>query len=223
MRENRMSAQERTDPERWSRCRIALACVAALVCIGLIARIAYVNLAAPRIPVDMHALGEEVTPGEAFLSDKAEDYAGDYTFCITEAKLMTPNEYLNAYAKDGTTSVDRGDERSVLAVTLRLRNDGTEAGGIDSYLWKVVPSSKNASLDPDESLWIHTEPEMEQLSAFALHPGQSWEFVIPFVNSGDPPFFEDSTDWRRLVLDETSYEFILTNMPVSKRIAFHAA
>lgn len=188
--------------------------LACAVAVALIAgRIWWVNEQAIKIPVEHVAQGSWLALDGAFAGSDEEQTKG-YEFRVEKTEVVTPDEYLSRYGKDGVASTEDGARRSVLAVTLTMRNTSTEGGGIMSFLWEVIPESKNTDYSVDEDLWAHVA-KMDP-SMFSVPPGKTLKTVVPFVGFSNPPYFGSDEASFRPPIEGSSFELVMSNLPVRK-------
>ena len=202
--------------------RYLIALFAAVLCICAVAvRIWWVNAHAVQLPVERYDEGQWLEIGAAFNYSNEEKMDG-YAFRVNSVEVMTPNEYLRKYGKDDVRKVDRGNERTILAVNLTMRNSDNTEGGIKSYLWKVVPASRSTMYSPDNELWSHAVKNTESLSMFSVVPGTEVTTVVPFRGLTDNDYGGSWSDMKREPIKDSRFEFVLTNLPVRKLIDMEA-
>ena len=124
---------------------------------------------------------------------------------------MTRNEYLEKYG--GTTLDDRDGARCVVDVTLVIRNDGTEQGGLNVFQMVLTPARGNEYLICDvmneEALWPQVESGAD--TTVSIKPGTEYEVHIPYVFNGGEEVYEREVNDRDFTL-------LLSRMPVRKMV-----
>lgn len=182
-------------------------------------RIKYVNDNAEVVPEEVYGFNEWLELGDAFKGSTEVDTRG-YSFMVTNLEVMTPNEYLQAYSRDGVTALEGpdADTRCVLALSLKVRNIGNEEGGIKGYLWKMVPEEQNNILfNLDDELMQHGFPEFGGGMAFSVEMGEAVERVFPFSDIlGFEPFDPDEEGLVRNEVTSSTFRLAMTDLPVRK-------
>lgn len=199
--------------------RAGLAVLCAVVLAGFCLRVQSVNATAVHVPEEHYAQGEWLDQDSCFLDDKTEEApAASYSYRIERVEVMTPNEYLTRYAKDGTTSIQEeyAEENTVLAVTMTIQNNGSENGGVAAWDWHIVPASNVDDYIADGALFAHVQPEVGEELQFSIKPGSSYTATFPFYGQTNPRYFEPDTLTHRPVITGTSFRLVMTNLPTRK-------
>lgn len=191
---------------RTRRVLIALAAAAVAVAVGV--RIWWVNATFPAIPLEYYDEGEWVALEGCFHYDNSEP-TQDYSVRVEGVSVMTYDEYMSAYGDRPEEIGRHGDQRSIVCVDLRIRNDGDEQGGFLLIAALLTPERGNEYLQLDMfseiSLWpyntgISTEPHTERL----VH--------VPYVvNALDDEAYANPIEDREFTL-------LVSQMPVRKMI-----
>lgn len=187
--------------------------LAASVAIGV--RIWWVNASLPSIPLEYYQTGEWVPLEGAFQNDASSEQTSGYSLMVESAEVVTYDEYLERHGV--TASGTHGTARCVVDVTLRIRNDGTEQGGINVFQMVLVPERGNEYLICDvmseDALWPQVEPNAD--SSASIRPGTEYVTHIPYVfNGGEEVYDREVTD--------RSFTLLLSRMPVRKMVAVAA-
>lgn len=202
---------------------IALLCLVLLSCALVAWRAAAVTAAAGVPPVEEHAQGEWVEMRGAYYLDTYEK-GGDYAFRVLETEIMSPNEYIRRYAKDGAEPLTepRADEPTLVVLKMTVRNDGTDVGGVDAYMWELVSEAGNRGHRFDPWLFAHAEPSVEN-GSFAVKPGSEYTTYMPFTGKEDGDAFDPRYTERRLLVTSKSFRLAFSNYPVRKTVALSAS
>ncbi len=193
------------------RLRLAVLAVVIVVVAGIAARIWWVNANLPCIPVEYYQMGEWVALDGAFQDGSDREQTQGYSIMIESAEVVTYDEYLERHGAVPTGT--HGNARCVADVTLRIKNDGTEQGGINIFQMVLTPARGNeyliCDIMSDEALWLKTEPNAN--SSVSIRPGTEYEIHIPYVfNGGDEVYAHDITDH--------DFTFLASRMPTRKMI-----
>lgn len=193
------------------RGRHAAIAVLSVVCLAVGVRIWWVNTNLPRIPEETYETGEWVPLEGAFQDSTSSEDTSDYSIKVVSAEVMTRNEYLEKYG--GTTLDDRDGARCVVDVTLVIRNDGTEQGGLNVFQMVLTPARGNEYLICDvmneEALWPQVESGAD--TTVSIKPGTEYEVHIPYVFNGGEEVYEREVNDRDFTL-------LLSRMPVRKMV-----
>ena len=200
-----------------SRVRYAiLGIIALFVVVSVTARIWWVNVSLPRIPLEYYNEGEWVALEGAFQSDSSEQTQG-YSLMVEDAEVMTYDEYLKRQGGGPQEPSSFGDARCVVDVSVRIKNDGGEEGGIYVFQMVLVPERANEYLICDvmgsNALW----PQVQEgaSSGVRVRPGTEFLTHIPYVFNGGEEVY------GREVEDRT-FTLLVSRMPVRKMIVVTA-
>lgn len=188
---------------------VAAACVIA-------ARIWLVNTTLPRIPLEYHDAGEWVELEGAF-QNSAKEGTENYALMVESATIMTYDEYLRRHGDGSHQTGEHGDERCVVDVAVRIRNDGEDDGGLNTFQMVLVPERANEYLICDvmqqDSLW----PQVQQGAGSNVHirPGTEYVAHIPYVFNGGAEVYDREVGDRDFTL-------LASRMPVRKMIRVKA-
>ncbi len=193
------------------RLRLAVLAVVIVVVAGIAARIWWVNANLPSIPVEYYQIGEWVALDGAFQDGSDREQTQGYSIMIESAEVVTYDEYLERHGAVPTGT--HGNARCVVDVTLRIKNDGTEQGGINIFQMVLTPARGNeyliCDIMSDDALWLKTEPNAD--SSVSIRPGTEYEIHVPYVfNGGDEVYARDITDH--------DFTFLASRMPTRKMI-----
>lgn len=185
--------------------RIVIACML-MVIIGLVAvRIWQVNRNALSYPTVHHDMGEWVELDGAFLNYLAEDTDG-YAIRVTEATIMSPNEYVERYGEDPDTSLDNpeADSRTILRLTVEMRNSDNDTGGFFIQGSLLAPEKTPVRYIRNGELWHESNRNIDASTLFLrIIPGTTFTLNIPFEREDSPTPLED----KRL-------SFVVSTIPV---------
>ncbi len=182
---------------------------------GVVARVAWLNAACPPPAEDMASTGQWLQAGEGHPD------ARGYSFRVESAQVMSPNEFLATYGRDGVQTVPDvdADEPTIIAVRMTIRNDRADYGGVDAWEWSVVGEGLALEYPFSSDLFSHVEPGVSS-GMFSVKPGESYTTCLPFCAPVDMPYFSPAGSYRRCVVKETSFHLSTELHPVRKRIAF---
>ncbi len=202
--------------------RIATTSILLLFIFCIAWRISEVNSKAREVEVVTYEVGEEVAMGNDFLFDEQEP-SRNYSFIVHGAEIMTPNEFLKQYATDGVMSIDSvdSDDDSVIVLDMTIRNKGAEQGGIDAFLWQIVPEEKNIAYRMDTELSGHIAAPLET-GMISVRPGGESRTHIAFSSFQDMPYLNSSSEYRRAGVMSKSFHIAFTMRPERKIVEFEA-
>jgi hypothetical protein len=191
--------------------RLAVFGIVVVLLLGVTARIWWVNTSYPTIDLEYYEMGEWVALDGAFQDGTTSENTRDYSLMVESAEVMTYDEYLEKYGVEASGT--HGDARCVVDVTLRIRNDGTEQGGINIFQMVLTPVRGNEYLICDvmneDALWPQVEAGAD--SSVSIRPGTEYVTHIPYVFNGGTEVYE------REIMD-TEFTLLASRMPVRKMI-----
>lgn len=195
-----------------ARRRVIAACLLVTAVLAVAARIWWVAENVPQIPIERYGQGEWVELDGAF-QNNADEGTDDYSVMVEGISVMTYDEYLEAYGEGPQEPGAKGDSRCVVDVALRIRNDGTEPGGLNVFQMVLVPARANEYLICDvmnaDALWPQVQ---EGASAIvSIRPGTEYVAHIPYVFNGDDEVYQ------REVTD-TEFSLLVSRMPTRKMV-----
>lgn len=195
-----------------ARRRVIAVCLLVTAVLAVAARIWWVAENVPQIPIERYGQGEWVELDGAF-QNNADEGTDDYSVMVEGISVMTYDEYLEAYGEGPQEPGAKGDSRCVVDVALRIRNDGTEPGGLNVFQMVLVPARANEYLICDvmnaDALWPQVQ---EGASAIvSIRPGTEYVAHIPYVfNGGDEVYQREVTD--------TEFSLLVSRMPTRKMV-----
>lgn len=194
-----------------------LACGCVAVACALAGRVWWVNEKRYPYPYETirHGMGEWVELDGAFISDSGENTQG-YGIRLAKAELLSHDEYLERYALDSEGAgsfTSELDAKSIVCLTLELKNDATEEGGF-IFLGEARLSGDGLPLkySYDPSLWAASNPNITTMSYhIGVVPGTSTEQHVPYslVRSE-----EENGRYKEALPTVSSYELVVSNAPV---------
>ena len=192
---------------------VGVLALVAVVAIGV--RIWWVNANLPSIPLEYYQMGEWIPLEGAFQNGTSSEQTQGYSLMVESAEVVTYDEYLKRHGAAPTGT--HGDVRCVVDVALRIKNDGTEQGGINVFQMVLTPERGNEYLICDvmseEALWPQAEPNAD--SSVSIRPGTEYVTHIPYVfNGGEEVYGREVTDH--------SFTLLASRMPVRKMIVVTA-
>lgn len=197
------------------RVRFAVLAVVAAAVVGIAARIWWVNANLPSIPVEYYQMGEWVALDGAFQDGSDREQTQGYSLMVESADVVTYDEYLERHGVTPTGA--HGAARCVVDVTLRIKNDGSDQGGINIFQMVLTPARGDeyliCDIMSDDALWLKTEPNAD--SSVSIRPGTEYVTHIPYVfNGGDEVYARNITD--------RGFAFLASRMPTRKMIRVKA-
>lgn len=197
---------------------IASALVLGALLVGL--RVAHVNQSAETPEYEFYEVGEWIVPGESTILTSTLDMS-EYAIRVNDVQVMTPNEYLQTHSTDGVTQANTVDEddRTVVVLDLTIQNRSSELGGIEPFMWRVVPPSNNIDYPLDLDLYAHVEPDAAS-GIFSVVPNGEFRTCMPFSGTIDQPYFSESGSFQRPLVEEGTCRLCFTLYPTRKAVLF---
>ena len=161
-----------------------------LVIAILAVRIVYVNVRFSAPAVEEYQVGEWAELKGAFTTDRDYELTDGYALRVDGAEILSPNEYLDRYARDGARSVEEGDRPYLVVVDLTVRNDGNSNGHISAYNWRMISPSGDDSLTVASDLWDHVNKGMDTTAAFVVAEGTEVTTRVPFYAQRGSEYFQ---------------------------------
>ena len=191
--------------------------VMALVLLMLwVGRIYAVNASADTIPQEFYEMGEWVPVEDGYIIDEYIERNEGYSFRVNSAEIMSPAEFAARYARDGVdlggTELAKG-ERSVLAMSITMRNEGNVGGGIMSYMWRAVSASNDWECKVDDELFSLVEDTGQE---FRIGTDKSYTTVFPFTCYVDGPLLSPTSLEVRDEIRGREFTMNFTTRPVMK-------
>lgn len=177
-------------------------------------RICDVNSNLPEATIEEYSLGEPVKLDGSFLASTAEENK-DYELTVIGAQRMSYNDYVSKYGSKKTQTEKGLDDKSIIDVELKIRNNGSKLGCFSLYEMRLVPEQKNKYYIAQDSILkksIETAPKWP--NPISTEPHSTFTIHVPFtVNSDDETITKGYIEGREFTL-------FLTDYPVSKRVTF---
>lgn len=197
------------------RVGIAVGILALVAVVAVGARIWWVNANLPSIPQEHYQMGEWVALDGAFQNSASLEQTSGYSLMVESVEVVTYDEYLERHGAVPTGT--HGNARCVVDVALRIKNEGTEQGGINVFQMVLTPERGDEYLICDvmseEALWPQEEPNAD--SSVSIRPGTEYVTHIPYVfNGGEEVYGREVTD--------RNFTLLVSRMPVRKMIAVDA-
>lgn len=199
---------------------------AALLVAGVGARIWRVNAEAPVTPEKIrHAMGEWVDLDGAFVDGAAYDRTEGYHVRISQAELLSYNEYVRRYSKEGDPEtalypvVEGLDAKSLVTLTFDIRNDDSDGCVIINEMY-LIPARRNEFFRADIDLLTASEEKLvtgaTSMYGVSIRQGTEHTIHLAYGHQGG-----DATVGGRVVKErwvtpivDTRFELILSYMPV---------
>ena len=193
-----------------------------LVLAMLVARIVHANVQFSTPPVEEYQVGEWAELKGAFTTDRDYELTDGYALSVNGAEILSPNEYLDRYARDGTRSVEKGDRPCLVVVDLTVRNVGNSSGHISAYNWRMISPSGDDSLTVASDLWGHVNKGMDTTAAFVVAEGTEVTTHVPFYAQRGSEYFQPFRMEYPDVLPGT-YRLRFTNAPVKIEVPLNVS
>ncbi len=207
--------------KRRTRCLTSVFCIATIL-LAVAARIYCVNAFAEHVPDKRYSTGEWVNQGDGYLVDRLSEEADGYAFKINGAEILTPNQYLEKYSRDGVKRLNTPDaqRKSVVVVDMTIKNKTNLGGGVAGYLWYVVPGTLNDYYQLDTELFSHAEPEVGDGGQFSVAKGYAHRTHLAFTNLANDGFFSSVDAVSRQPINSKAFHLRVSARPERKIIDF---
>lgn len=193
------------------RARLAVAVAVFVAAVGIAMRIWWVNTNLPSIPVEYYQMGEWVALEGAFQDGGDREQTQGYSLMVESAEVVTYDEYLERHGVVPTGS--HGDAHCVVDVALRIKNEGSDQGGINIFQMVLTPARGDeyliCDIMSDEALWLKTEPNAD--SSVSVRPGTEYVTHIPYVFNGSDEVYSRN-------IADRDFIFLASRMPVRKMV-----
>lgn len=198
---------------------VAGAVLSAGIAIG--ARTWWVNAHAIGQPQTIrHAMGEWVALNGAFSYNLYIEQSQGYSVRISAAELLSYNDYIEKYAVDGSQPIPGLDEKSIVCLTMGMRNDGSD-GGLNLATMYLIPQRKNEFFLADTTLLASAEKGMRGSSdapsaGIQIRSGTEYEIHLGYTHQGGIVSYngQDVDEAYLNPIADTKMELVLTNLPV---------
>lgn len=200
-----------------TRKRWALVAVAVVVAAVVTARIVYVNLSAPHVPVEHYGVGERVELKGAFLFERDAENTDGYSVTVEKAEVTTPEGYLGAMGVPDP-NVPWADVPSVLAVTMKVENVGNDTGSIDLVTLGVIDGGGDDMVQVDSDLLCRAYPQIDGAPVLRLVKDSEMTVTIPFSLKDQGPYFQKATGAYPVPFEGGRCELVLSNQPAQKLV-----
>ncbi len=186
---------------------------------ALAGRIWWVNANAFDYPEVHYAKGDWVDLDGAYTTYVNEETDG-YAMRVSDAQIMTRAEYVEQYAEEPlqVETTDYDDVSSVLCLTLDVRNEGNDTGGIYIYQMNLIPEGAVRAMRYQPELWATSNKNLtDSVSTISLLKDSQFTVHIPYVL-----YAKSSEDFQHEI-DARRFKFIVSNAPVRNIIDFEVA
>lgn len=170
--------------QKAKRCGAVAAALVALALLGAyVARVAWVNATAQKVPVQNYAMGQDIALDGAFFESKDAENTASYSVRVVGAELMSRFEYLEG--SDGSSQGGLGEPRSVVCLELAIRNDGDDAGAFNLMFAVLSAQDGSEYLMADPELWSKVNPKVSAGQyTVAVRPHTEYVARVPYaINS----------------------------------------
>lgn len=177
-------------------------------------RICDVNSNLPIATIEEYSLGEPVKLDGSFLVTTEEDNK-NYELTVISAERLSYNEYVSKYGKGKTQTKEGQNDKSIIDVELKIRNNGSKLGCFSLYEMRLVPEQKNKYYIAQDSILqksIKAAPKWP--NPISTEPHSTFTIHVPFtINS-------DNEAITKGYIEGKNFTLFLTDYPVSKRVTF---
>lgn len=207
-------------PKGLTRCQMIAGSLAALATVGVGARIWYLNSNHVGLQVVEHEMGEWVELDGAFCVTSSENTKG-YAMKVEEARIMSYNEYVEAYANDGSQPVDGMDTPCLAVLTIDIRNDGhVGEGGLNLFEMYLIPARSNDYFIEDADLFLMSEVKLREAGAngwtVGIKDGTEYQIHLPYI-------LNDMNNCYTTQMKDTEFSYYISNLPVRHSIQVTAS
>ncbi len=205
--------QTTTKPVFWKRLLKGLGCALLIALVGI--RIGWVNDHALSYPTVHHAMGDWIELNGAFLYERTSENTVDYSIRLSNAELLSYNEYIELYGEDASKLMPddgRRDIKSILCLTVDLSNHG-EDGQFFIGEAKVLPVGNIKALSLDRKLWMESNKNIDEAQMFlSVYPNTEFTLHIPYI-AGDV-LYDDGDNRYASALTNNSFSFVVSAAPI---------
>ena len=136
---------------------ISIACILVVLVIYVFL-VWRVNASAETVQEQQYEMGSWLPIEDGYIIDETIEHNDGYSIRVDDAEVMSPSEFVAWYGKEGVPVQGlQGSDDTVLAVTMTIKNEGNTTGGFESFMWQVVPESRDNSYCVDEALFAYVE------------------------------------------------------------------
>lgn len=162
---------------------MALIVVAVVVWAG---GVVWVNTHVVRYPTEWYAMGESVHLDGAFQDNYYSERTEGYSVIVSEAEIMTPQEYLDRFAVHGQwTASSYRDIQSLVVLKMTIENASNSSEGyVDLIGLTLAAQNCQAVYQVDTELWSNGEKNVEpQQVGVSVRPHTTYTTYVPFSAS----------------------------------------
>lgn len=191
--------------------RRVVAGIAAGLAFAFAGRIWWVNEADEGLVVVEHAMGEWVDLDGAFCDTSTENTKG-YFLRVADAQVMSYNQYIEAYAVDGSIAIEGRDTPSIAVLTIDIKNDGhTGEGGLNLFEMYLVPGRMNDYYIEDADLFLLSEAKLQEAGSngwkVGIKEGSEYQIHVPFIRNESVP------ETYEIQMRDTEFYLYVSNLP----------
>lgn len=193
----------------------------ALAVAGVAGRTWFLNATAQAKPATVpHEMGEWAELEGAFIMDRASEQTSGYAVRVSEAEHLSYNEYVERYATDGSEAQEGLDAKSLVCLTLDIRNENSN-GGLGLATMYLIPARKNEFFVPDTELLLASETKLREsggglVTGVSIQPGTEYEIHLAYCRQGGTVEHEGGKVHEAYfeTIADTAFELVLSNLPV---------
>lgn len=177
------------------------------------------NENAETIPQRYYKMGEWLEVEDGYLIDEVIEQNMGYAFRVNAAEIMTPQEFISKFAQKDASSfvVPDCNKKSVLALSITIKNDGNSTGGIESFMWDCIASTNDWDCRVDDELFALVENSGQR---FRIKDGSEYTTIFPFTCQVQPPYLSivDGDMYPRGTIKGSQFELSFTRRPIEKTV-----
>lgn len=154
--------------------------------VAAVVKIYHVNSTAPHLQHEVHGLNEWVDLSRSFFDSKDADQRDGYYFMITDLKVVSEKQFFEQIAHKPVPEQVNTTDKSIVAVKLRIKNEGCPDALIATTDLHLVPESQVSTLLIDDELVKETVEKVPEdgLANIAIRENTEYEAWFPFTSNG---------------------------------------
>ena len=193
--------------------------LAALLTVGVGVRIWCLNANHEGLEVVEHEMGEWVELDGAFCDMSRENTKG-YSMRVSDAQIMSYNEYVEAYANDDSQPEDGLDTPCLAVLTIDIRNEEhVGEGGLNLFEMFLIPARGNFYYIEDAELFLKSEAKLREAGTNGWHvsikEGTEYQIHLPYI-------LNDFRNRYTTEMTDREFSYYISNLPVRHSIRVEA-
>lgn len=119
----------------------------------------------------------------AFLNYISEQTDG-YAIRVTDATIMSPKEYVERYGEHRAELSENSTARTVLCLTIDIRNQGNDTGGFYIQGALLAPKGEPVRYVRDGELWHESNRNIDAMTLFLrVIPNTEFTLHVPYTRT----------------------------------------